>query len=54
MEGPPQNILGFILSELNNQVELNQRNLQETPPEKTSKEFIESLKERGFTFSATW
>jgi len=45
MEGPPHNILRFILSELNNQIELNQRNLQETRPEKASSEFIESLEE---------
>jgi hypothetical protein len=45
MEGPPHNILRFILSELNSQVELNRENIQENKPEKTSKEFIESLEE---------
>tara|TARA_B110000902_G_C14146474_1_gene527815 strand:+ start:35 stop:583 length:549 start_codon:yes stop_codon:yes gene_type:complete len=49
MEGPPRNILSFILSELNSQIELGreniQENIQENKTEKTSKEFIEALEE---------
>jgi hypothetical protein len=45
----PNNILSFILSELNNQIELSRENIQENirenKPEMTSKEFIESLEE---------
>jgi len=44
MEGR-QNILSFILSELNSQIELDRGNIQENETEKTSKEFIESLEE---------
>ena len=49
MEEPPHNILRFILSELNSQIELSRENIQENnrenKPDKTSKEFIESLEE---------
>ena len=45
----PHNILSFIISELNNQIEITRENLpenvQENKPDKTSKEFIESLEE---------